>query len=82
MAKGRILSQFYRITNISDQRVQMLIETLDGEQYVDWLEIDEVVCGVNHHACEQLLIYERIGLLRIEKSDQDNLQSHWLLDGF
>jgi hypothetical protein len=82
LVEGRILKKLYRITNVANQRIGFSTITETGEVDVDYLEIDEVVYGVDEEAVKKLKFYENKGLIRIEDTDRLNSKVHWLLEGF
>ncbi len=75
--------KYYKVTNISGQRVTLEITTQTGEKVEDFLEEGEVVYGINENAVRQLRFYEWLMLVKIEETDErENPKVRWLVEGF
>lgn len=76
--------RYYKVTNISGQKVTLLIKNSDGQDIEDHMEIDEVCYGLNEKAAKLLVYYAVMGLIRIEMTDSKHPPDkvNWLAEGF
>ena len=75
--------RLYKVTNISGQRITLKIWNQQGEEIEDYLEIDEVVYGLNDNAIGQLIKYEWEGAVKIEETEfLEEPKVRWLVEGF
>jgi hypothetical protein len=84
VATGGVLrNRYYKLSNISEQKVTVKIVTQDGTQIEDYLEIGEVVYGLNDNAVSQLKFYQLLGLIKIEETEHcEDPKVRWLVEGF
>jgi hypothetical protein len=76
-------NNYYKVTNISNQRITLSITTQDGRQIEDYLEEREVVYGLNERAAFQLKYYEWMGVIKIERTEfSEDPKVRWLVEGF
>ena len=76
--------KYYKVTNISGQRVTLMIRNSDGQDIEDHMEVDEVCYGLNENAAKLLVHYAVMGLIRIEMTDGKHAPDkvNWLVEGF
>lgn len=75
--------KYYRVTNIADQKITLMIRTQDGRLIEDSMERNEVCYGINEHAAAMLRFYEWMGVIKIEQADQFAADKvNWLAEGF
>lgn len=74
--------KYYKVTNISGQRVTLRITNSYGADIEDWMEIDEECWGLNENAVKALGFYAVLGLIKIEESDKYPEKVNWLAEGF
>lgn len=85
MAQRGILrtGKYYKVSNVSGQRLTLEITNRDGTQIEDHLEENEVVYGLNDNAAVQLKFYEWIGVIKIERTEfAEDPKVRWLAEGF
>jgi hypothetical protein len=70
------------VSNISGQKVTLKITTKTGDQVEDFLEEGEIVYGLNENAAVQLRMYEYLGLIKIDETDEEHPKVRWLVEGF
>jgi hypothetical protein len=75
--------KYYKVSNISGQRVELNIVTQDDQIVTDYLEEGEEVYGLNENAAKQLHFYEWMGLVKIEETEYAECPKvRWLKEGF
>jgi hypothetical protein len=73
---------FYKVTNVSGQRITLRVLTPTGE-IEDTLEEDEVCYGLNERAAHMLRFYALMGAIKIEEADKFRPDAvNWLAEGF
>lgn len=75
--------KYYKVSNVSEQKVTVEITTHDGRQIEDYLEVGEIVYGINENAAAQLKFYEWLGVVKIEETEHcEDPKVRWLVEGF